>query len=1042
MASALALLALLLALLAAGEQTPVAPPSSRHAGLGLRSLPLRAQAPVSAALGAHDPAYLISPLALRARNPAQQLRELFTPAGVTIGAGKLRFGMRLEAAGSDGSLRALGRVVPRANSNRAVYPRGGVSEWYVNGPLGLEQGFTVARPLSHTTGRENLTLEIALSGNGHISLGRDGRSFTVTRAGAPALRYSGLVASDARGRSLRSWLALEHGQLLLNVDAKNARYPVSIDPFIQRGTKTTPGVESSGQGLFGFAVALSADGRTAIVGAPNDSPGEPSTTRAGAAWVFTRSGESWVQQGPELIGTLGEEGEFAYFGVSVALSADGNTALVGATGGGLYAEPAYVFTRSGSTWTRQALLRGQGETESSNFGSGVTLSADGNTALVGGSGGVGGAWVFTRSEGAWNEQGPMLTGSGEQGPGGFGEGVALSTDGDTALVGAPNDDNNIGAAWVFTRDGESWQQQGAKLTGREEAGLAGSLFGDRVALSADGDTALIGGPADNGLGKPTGNLGAAWVFTRSGESWSQQGQKLTGGEESGGGGFGRGVALSADGNTALIGGQTDGGNEEAGPGAAWVFTRSGTTWTQLGAKLIGGEEEIGAVAGFGGAVALSSDGRTALIGAAGDNNVVGAAWTFTAPPPPPTVSLNAPADETITSQAAPTFTWSSSDENGPGIAGFELLLDGTQVAGELPASARSFTPSSPLPDGSHTWQVRATDRFGDAATTSARAITVDTAAPTVPGLLEPTAGGSVHQATPTFSWNISTDAASGVANYSLLIDNGLASTVAASGCPQGSCSVISPRALANGAHSWQVLATDRAGNTAASATGTFTVAVGPAPPPGNVGVSIDDGNYATNTPHVELNVVWPLGANEALVSNDGGFNAPGETVLQPVAATIPWTLRSAGSETLPKTVYLRFPDSATPTTTFSDDIILDQTQPIVQQAKLLTAGHAGASAASNHGHAYRVRVRAREAVSGISVAEISDRRSGGTTVRVRSRVERGLTELSLVFAVTGHTPRYVRVQSAAGTWSSWRRLSTDCGHSTTHGRSCVSTVSR
>src|SRR4029077_12561747 len=121
--------------------------------------------------------------------------------------------------------------------------------------------------------------------------------------------------------------------------------------------------------------------------------------------------------------------------------------------------------------------------------------------------------------------------------------------------------------WVFARSGSTWTQQGSKLTANGENGRA--RLGRSAAVSSDGSTALIGGPGDNSY------LGAAWVFTRSGSTWVQQGSKLTGGGEVGQGEFGSAVALSADGNTALIGAPHDNG-----VGAAWVFTRSGAIWTQ------------------------------------------------------------------------------------------------------------------------------------------------------------------------------------------------------------------------------------------------------------------------------------------------------------------------------------------------------------------------------------------------------------------------------------------------------------------------------
>src|SRR5262249_25651036 len=178
------------------------------------------------------------------------------------------------------------------------------------------------------------------------------------------------------------------------------------------------------------------------------------------------------------------------------------------------------------------------------------------------------------------------------------------------------DSGSMGAAWVFTRSGGTWSQQGSKLVGHNALSV---FFGASVALSADGNTALIGGSRDGGINN---SVGAAWVFTRSGGVWTQQGPKLTGGGETGAGFFGLSVDVSADGNTALIGGFAD----ASGVGAAWVFTRSGTTWSQQGPKLTGADTTGGA--GFGYSVALSEDGATALIGGPFDHSNVGAAWVF------------------------------------------------------------------------------------------------------------------------------------------------------------------------------------------------------------------------------------------------------------------------------------------------------------------------------------------------------------------------------------------------------------------------------
>jgi hypothetical protein len=391
-------------------------------------------------------------------------------------------------------------------------------------------------------------------------------------------------------------------------------------PLMQLGEKLTGGGET-GKGKFGSSVAMSGDGNTALVAGISYNSVRAAWVFAG--WVFTRSGSTWTQQGEKL--TLPGEAAEGVLNRTVALSDDGNTALIGSYEDNSGVGAAWVFTRSGSTWTQQGeKLTGSGESGTGSFGDSVALSSDGDTALIGGYGdNSGGAvWVFTRSGSTWTQQGEKLTASGESEAGAFGFSVALSSDGNTALIGGFAD-NSGGAAWVFTRSGSTWTQQGEKLTASREIGPG--AFGWSVALSGDGNTAVIGGFDDN-------SVGAVWVFTRSGSTWTQQGEKLTASNEVGGAGFGRSVALSSDGNTALIGGPAD----NLDLGAAWVFTRSGSTWTQQGEKLTGSGEVAGA--GFGSSVALSRDGNSALIGGPYDNGDVGATWVSTSqsgPPPPP-----------------------------------------------------------------------------------------------------------------------------------------------------------------------------------------------------------------------------------------------------------------------------------------------------------------------------------------------------------------------------------------------------------------------
>ena len=313
------------------------------------------------------------------------------------------------------------------------------------------------------------------------------------------------------------------------------------------------------------------------------------------------------------------------FGESVALL--GDTALVGARGYDVGLNPdqgsVYVFTRSGSTWSLQQQLTASDGAEGDWFGSSVALSGD--TALIGaplddvsGNSDQGSAYVFTRSGTTWSQQAHLTAADGAAGDY-FGASVALS--GDTALVGADNDNVSgnayQGSAYIFTRSGAAWSQQ-AHLTASD--GAAEDFFSLSVALS--GDTALVGAPDDNVSGN--NQQGSAYVFVRSGSSWSQQAH-LTGSDGAEEDWFGMSVALSGD--TALVGASGKTVGAHYGQGSVYVFTRSGATWTQQGQLTAsdGAAEDI-----FGYSVALSGD--TALVGApqhdVGGNADQGAVYFF------------------------------------------------------------------------------------------------------------------------------------------------------------------------------------------------------------------------------------------------------------------------------------------------------------------------------------------------------------------------------------------------------------------------------
>jgi uncharacterized repeat protein (TIGR01451 family) len=338
----------------------------------------------------------------------------------------------------------------------------------------------------------------------------------------------------------------------------------------------------------------------------------------------------YVQQGSKLVGTGSVTGPILNSvaqGYSVSISADGNTAVIGGPYDNDFVGASWVFTRSAGVFSQQGpKLVGTGAVAAGHQGFSVAISGDGNTIAVtnpGDAGNVGAVWIFTRSGSVWSQQGAKLVASDASGAATFGSSVALSGDGNTLITGGPADSSSTGAAWIFVRTAGVWSQQGSKLAGIDAIGPA--LQGISVSLSTDGNTAVVGGDHDNFslAGGVISVPGAAWVYTRSGATWTQQGAKLVGTGSSGAiVQQGHAVAVSGDGNTLMSGGWVD----NAGEGATWVFVRSAGAWSQQGAKLVG----TGAVptANQGGAVSLSSDGNTGVIGGS-DDNAPGTFWFFT-----------------------------------------------------------------------------------------------------------------------------------------------------------------------------------------------------------------------------------------------------------------------------------------------------------------------------------------------------------------------------------------------------------------------------
>ena len=291
---------------------PAAPASS--AGLSrIQSLPLQAQSVISSTVAAGSRAF-------GARR---------TSSGWALSGGGVRADFRggapvIRTADGGLSLSLAGPPVTSVTTrgSRVTLQRAGLREWYAAGPLGIEQGFTLAhRPAG--AGAREVTLALAVGGSLRAQAAGSAVNFVGSR-GEMAARYGGLTAFDASHRVLPSALRVVNGHVLISVKARGARYPITIDPLLQQGGKLVPdNLKTMGAGsAFGDSVAVSSDGNTALIGAKNDGGGK------GAAWIFSRTGSTW-SQGQE-IGPPTDEitPPNSNFGNSVALSGDGKTALI------------------------------------------------------------------------------------------------------------------------------------------------------------------------------------------------------------------------------------------------------------------------------------------------------------------------------------------------------------------------------------------------------------------------------------------------------------------------------------------------------------------------------------------------------------------------------------------------------------------------------------------------------------------------------------------------------------------------------------------
>jgi hypothetical protein len=592
-------------------------------------VPAEVQSAVSTAMGQDLPNYHVRLVAdgFEAATQHQRLVAHFNSEGIEARSGAARWLMEVRGFGYRGAIQTVSAAAPQANQNRVEYRRGTLTEWYVNGPVGLEQGFTVSEPPRSGAGNL-LTIALALSGNLHAAMQSNGNGLSLTAEdGKHVFRYSGLSAHDASGKALSAWIELAGRELLLRADDAGARYPVVIDPWVQLAELTA----SDGVNGDELGISVSISGNTVVAGAENATVG--GNAAQGAAYVFVKPADGWsnMTQTAKLTASDGKAGD----GFGGAIYIAGNTIAVGAClQSGVCNGPGkvYVFLKPKSGWTTtskfKAELTASDGASNDGFSNELAVSADGDTIAVGAAGatingnvGQGAAYVFVKPTAGWKTatQTARLTES----PGAAGEfagEVSVSGDGSTVFVGAPGAavgaNTGQGVAYLFLRPARGWKTTSkfaARLSAKD--GAAYDDFGycqaGSTCISSDGTTVLAAAPQENfATGTPTGP-GKAYVFMKPASGWkttSAFDAKLTASNGLNGDLFGWSAAITS--NTAVVGAVAGNG----GTGAAYVFTEPKTGWkttSKFAAELLGAQGDPGD--GFGFTVSIS--GNTAVVGA-------------------------------------------------------------------------------------------------------------------------------------------------------------------------------------------------------------------------------------------------------------------------------------------------------------------------------------------------------------------------------------------------------------------------------------------
>ncbi len=610
-------------------------------GMSVASLPPSAQSKIWAAMGRDISAYHVQATksGFEVANSNQKLTADFTKRGVKIRTGNVRWQMRLRGYGYGSALKTAGFIAPSASVNRVEYRRGAMTEWYVNGPGGLEQGFTLAEPPGRRVG-EPLMIALATSGDLKATVDRDRAGVILTDPSRRVrLHYNGLTAWDARGRELQASLQMRDEQLLLEVNDTAATYPVRVDPWVQQAKLTALDGMTGDQ----LATSVSIDGDTVVVGAFSATVG--SNFAQGAAYVFVMPPSGWasITQTAKLTASDGLSND--QFGSSVAVS--GKVVVVGSpyaaisstncssTGNVCFNQgAAYVYVEPSGGWadtTETAKLTASDGVAGDELGYSVGIDSSTGTIVAGapnaavGSGCPaspctyvqGAGYVFVQPQSGWANmtQTAKLTASNGSSDDGFGQSVAIS--GTTAVVGTPYAGIGTtyaqGAAYVYVAPQAGWSNmtETAELT--NETGKAGDQFG--CSVSIDGSTATV---AVGGLGSALGSSyqqGAAYVYVMPTGGWTTTSTATADFTASDGAIRDQfGTSISINGGTLVVGAPNATIGSNASQGAGYVYLEPSGGWittSTFNAKVSAADGAAGDSLG----TSIAVSGSTLVVGA-------------------------------------------------------------------------------------------------------------------------------------------------------------------------------------------------------------------------------------------------------------------------------------------------------------------------------------------------------------------------------------------------------------------------------------------